>query len=145
MKNVYRSIEMLFEKLSMLVTRILGNSITFLLALVLVIIYFSDAKVYEQPRSTIIMNVIFAITFLSLFIIQKTMNHFSKALHIKMNELVASHGDASNLLINVEDKTEEELHELSKHFSKLAKDAQTSNQKGSQSIEKILKEEAANS
>jgi low affinity Fe/Cu permease len=98
--------------------------------------------VYQQSRGAIIMNVIFSVTFLSLFIIQKTMNHFSKALHIKMNELVAAHGGASNRLINVEDKTEEELQALAKHFSTLAKEAQRSNKKdGPQTIETILEKD----
>lgn len=145
MKAFYSSIENLFEKLSMLITKVLGNSITFLLALVLILVYFTDENVYKQPRHEIIMDVIFSVTFLSLFVIQKTMNHFSKALHIKMNELVAAHGGASNRLINVEDKTEEELHELAKHFSILAKEAQASTKMdGSHSIEKVLEKEGLN-
>ena len=72
MKSVYSSIERAFEKFSMVATRVLGNSITFIIAVVLVILYFTDERVYHQPRTKTIMDVIFSITFLSIFIIQKT-------------------------------------------------------------------------
>lgn len=139
MGNFYRNIEIVFEKLSMFITKVLGNSITFILALILIAVYFSDEQVYHQPRHRIIMDVIFSTTFLSLFIIQKTMNHFSKALHIKMNELVASNENASNRLINVEGRSEQELHELAKKFSDLAEQAQSSTEmQGAHSIEKVM-------
>jgi low affinity Fe/Cu permease len=117
---VYSSIEKAFEKFSMVATRVLGNSITFIIAVVLVILYFTDERVYHQPRTKTIMDVIFSITFLSIFIIQKTVNRFSVALQLKMNELVASHDKASNEMINIEGKTEEELKQLTKHYDTLA-------------------------
>jgi low affinity Fe/Cu permease len=88
------------------------------------------------------MDVIFSITFLSIFIIQKTVNRFSVALQLKMNELVASHDKASNEMINIEDKTEEELKKLSKHYGTLAekiKDAEPG--ETSHSIDAIIKKE----
>ncbi len=141
MKSLYKIIETFFEKFSVSATRVLGNSITFIIALLLVIRYFSDEKVYTQPRHRTIMDIIFSITFLSIFIIQKSVNRFSAALHLKMNELVASHDNASNRIINVEEKTEEEIRELAKHYSAIVektKDGQT--MQSSQSIEHILEE-----
>lgn len=116
---VYRKLEIAFEKFSMIATRILGNSITFLIAALLIVLYFTDERVYHQPGNKTIMDIIFSITFLSIFIIQKTVNRLSIALQLKMNELVAAHDKASNKMINIEDKTEEELKELSKYYSRL--------------------------
>jgi len=65
-------------------------------------------------------DMILGMTFLSLFIIQKSFNRFSTSLHLKLNELVASHDNASNKLINIEEKTEHELNELSKEYTELA-------------------------
>lgn len=142
MKNIYRKIELLFEKFSISATHILGNSITFIIAFSFVIFYFADERVYHQPRNKMIMDVIFSITFLSIFIIQKTVNRFSVALHLKMNELVAAHDKASNKMINVEDKTEEELQELAKHYSSLVEKINTSDTKEtSHSIDNIIEEE----
>ena len=139
---IYKKIENLFEKFSMFATRILGNSITFIIALFLVLLYFTDERVYTQPRNKTIMDVIFSTTFLSLFIIQKSVNRFSAALHLKMNELVASHDNASNRIINIEEKTEEEIRELAKHYSTIAENAKTEkSMQSSQSIERILETE----
>ena len=64
-------------------------------------------------------DLILGVTFLSLFIIQKSFNRFSASLHLKVNELVASHEPASNAVINIEQKTEAEITELSKEYAEL--------------------------
>jgi low affinity Fe/Cu permease len=141
MKSLYKIIETAFEKFSMMATRVLGNSLTFLMALILVITYFTDKEVYARPKYLIIMDVIFSTTFLSIFIIQKSVNRFSAALHLKMNELVASHDNASNRIINIEEKTEEEIRDLAKHYSTIAEKVKTSeSMQSSHSIEHIIKE-----
>lgn len=60
------------------------------------------------------------ITFLMVFLIQKAQNKDSLAIQLKLNELVASHKQASNRLIDVEDLTEEEMVVLEKFYVKLA-------------------------
>jgi low affinity Fe/Cu permease len=45
-------------------------------------------------------DVILGVASLNLFIIQKSFNRFSASLHLKVNELVASHEPASNSVIN---------------------------------------------
>ncbi|MCI0705184.1 MAG: low affinity iron permease family protein [Planctomycetia bacterium] len=59
------------------------------------------------------------ITFLMVFLIQRTQNKESMAIHLKLNELVAAIRGASNRLINVEDLTEEEVGILHQHYAKL--------------------------
>lgn len=63
-----------------------------------------------------IRDVIHSLTFLSLFVIQKEFNRFSAALHLKVNELVSSHKSANNAVLNIEDKTEQEIIELAKEY-----------------------------
>ena len=120
MKNIYRHLEKSFEKLTSIANAILGNSITFILALCLVIFWLSNKRFYTQDIHSIIGDVILGIAFLSLFIIQKSFNRFSASLHLKINELVSSHEPASNKVINVEGKTEREINELSKEYTELA-------------------------
>ena len=55
-----------------------------------------------------------------VFLIQKTQNKDSLALHLKLNELVASSRFASNRLVDVEDLTEEEMEVLKKFYMKLS-------------------------
>jgi low affinity Fe/Cu permease len=59
------------------------------------------------------------VTFLMVFLIQRTQNKDSHAVHLKLNELVAAVRGASNRLINVEDLTEEEVQVLHQHYAKL--------------------------
>ena len=120
MKNIYRHTEKGFEKLASIAIAILGNSITFLIALCTVIFWLSNKEFYTQNIHAIIGDVILGVAFLSLFIIQKAFNRFSASLHLKVNELVASHEPASNAVINAEGKTEQEITELSKEYAELA-------------------------
>jgi low affinity Fe/Cu permease len=139
MKIIYRKLENAFEKFSSVATKVLGNSITFIIALSVVLLYFTDKRVIQQPGNKTIMDVIFATTFLSIFIIQKSVNRFSTALHLKINELVAAHDKASNRMINVEEKTEEEMDQLTKQYSNLADTGKSSADiHASKSIENIL-------
>jgi low affinity Fe/Cu permease len=59
------------------------------------------------------------ITFLMVFLIQRSQNKDALAIHLKLNELVAAVEGASNRLIDVESLTEEELNVLHRHYAKL--------------------------
>ena len=125
MKSTYRNLEAKFEKLSYIVMTILGNSITFIAAFCLVIAWIFSKEFYHQSIHQSIGEIILGITFLSLFVIQKTFNRFSISLQIKLNELVASHDRANNEIINIEEKTEHELSVITKEYAELAGLAKT--------------------
>ena len=111
-----------FEKLTSIAIAILGNSITFIIALCMVIFWLSNKRFYTEDIHYRIGDVILGIAFLFLFIIQKSFNRFSASLHLKVNELVASHKTASNAVINAEEKTEDEITELSKEYAELVEE-----------------------
>ena len=117
---MYGQLERRFEKLTSIANAILGNSITFIVALCTVIFWLTNKKFYKQDLHNSIGDVILGVAFLSLFIIQKSFNRFSASLHLKVNELVASHEPASNTVINTDEKTEHELTKLSKEYAELA-------------------------
>jgi low affinity Fe/Cu permease len=123
MLNKYHHVEKIFEKVTTTATVILGSSITFIVALVMVVFFLSGEAFYTQDIQHIIRDLIHSITFLSLFIIQKEFNRFSGALHLKVNELVHSHKTANNSVINAELKTEHEITELAKEYSEIAEKA----------------------
>ena len=120
MKNLYRHTEKGFEKLASAAIALLGNSITFILAFCTVLFWLSNKQFYTQGIHDSIGDVILGVTFLSLFIIQKSFNRFSASLHLKVNELVISHEPASNAVLNTAQKTEHELTELSNEYAELA-------------------------
>ena len=60
------------------------------------------------------------VTFLMVFLIQRSQNKDSRAVHLKLNELVAALKGASNRLIDAEGLTEAELEILHRHYRQLA-------------------------
>lgn len=120
MKTIYIKIEKFFEKITYLITTILGSSITFFLAFVMVVFWFFNRQYSNHDTNEVIRDLIHGVTFLSLFVIQKEFSRFSGSLHLKVNELVASTETASNSVINVETKTEIEIQELQKEYAELA-------------------------
>jgi low affinity Fe/Cu permease len=60
------------------------------------------------------------VTFLMVFLIQRTQNKETAAMQLKLNELVAAVKGASNRLIDLEDWTEDELKNLHEHYQRLA-------------------------
>jgi len=59
------------------------------------------------------------VTFLMVFLIQRSQNKDAQAIHLKLNEIVAALAGASNRLINVEDLTEGEARTLHQHYERL--------------------------
>ncbi len=116
MKEFYFTVERNFEKLVSLATRVLGNSITFILALVLVMYWWVTTLFSSSDMHQNIGDFIFGITFLSLFIIQKSFNRYSALIHLKVNELISSHENANNAVMDTNQKTEKEIMDLSKEY-----------------------------
>jgi len=60
------------------------------------------------------------VTFLMVFLIQNSQNRDTKALQIKMDELIRATTGASNTLIDLESMTEAEIDHLHRRYSHLA-------------------------
>lgn len=119
MGALHSAIESGFEKLTFLVIRILGSCITFIIALCIVGYWVTDDEFLKQSNHEIIRDSLLAVTFLSFFIVQKSVNRYSAALHLKVNELVASHDKASNKVVNIEKKSEEEIRNMAKKYDEI--------------------------
>ncbi len=116
MNQTYLRIEKSFEHLVKIMTKILGNSITFILAFILVIFWWITNLFTSKDMHQNIGDIIFGTTFLSLFIIQKSFNRYSAQIHLKMNELISSHEPANNSVMDTNEKTEQEIRELSREY-----------------------------
>ncbi|MBC7523748.1 MAG: low affinity iron permease family protein [Flavobacterium sp.] len=118
-KQKYRAFERFFEKITSYGSFLLGNSIIFFIAVILITFWILHRNYNAVIATNLIGDIIQAVTFLSLFIIQKTFNHFSASLQIKLNELILSHDQASNAIVNIEKKSEHEIIELQKEYEDL--------------------------
>ena len=61
------------------------------------------------------------ITFCMVFLIQNTQNRDSKAMHLKLDELIKVSKAARNKLIEIEEDTDEEIDTLEDEFKELKK------------------------
>src|SRR6476660_2519024 len=110
-----------FEHFAALVTKATGSTAAILIAFALVIIWAVLGPVfhYSENWQLVINTGTTIITFLMVFLIQKSQNKESIAVQLKLNELVAAHEFASNRLVDVENMTEEELKIIQKYYSQL--------------------------
>lgn len=103
------------------ITEITGSVWAFMIAISAIVVWgitgplfhFSDTWQLAINTSTTI------ITFLMVFLIQQTQNRDSKAMQLKLNELIAAVEGASNKMIDIEDLSEDELNGIARDYRKL--------------------------
>jgi len=111
------------EALSEYTTRWAGSTSGFTFALAVVIVWavlgplfhFSDTWQLVVNTGTTI------VTFLMVFLIQRSQNKDALAIHLKLNEIVAALEGASNRLIDVEALSEKDLKTLETYYAELTK------------------------
>lgn len=129
-KFLYVFLENLFEKITLVFMKMMGNSIVFLIALGMVVFWLTGHEFSSQTIHGKLENVIVSLTFLTLFMIQKEFKKFKSSLHIKLNELIATNTIAQNKLMSVEEKTESEMEILTKAYAESAAADQHETEKG---------------
>ncbi|GAB3928830.1 low affinity iron permease family protein [Mucilaginibacter myungsuensis] len=112
----------LFERFANWATMATGSSAAFIGAISVILLWLVTGPIfkYSDTWQLIINTGTTIITFLMVFLIQKSQNKDSKAIHLKLNELLASHQGASNRMVDIEDLTELELDQLHKFYVRLA-------------------------
>jgi low affinity Fe/Cu permease len=106
-----------------------GHPVMFLTAITFVavwalsgpVFHFSNAWQLTINTSTTI------ITFLMVFVIQHNQNRDSAAIQVKLNEIIKALEGAENHLLNAEDKTMEELGDLKRAYTEVARQAEEEN------------------
>ena len=110
------------ERFSQKATHATGTSLAFALALGAIVVWGITGPLFEFSNTwqLVINTGTTVVTFLMVFLIQRTQNKDSLAVHLKLNEIVAAIEGASNRLIDVEDLNESEIATLHRHYQKLA-------------------------
>ncbi|HKG07844.1 MAG TPA: low affinity iron permease family protein [Pedobacter sp.] len=111
-----------FERISTKITTWTGSPVAFGVASLVIIIWVISGPIfkYSDTWQLVINTGTTIITFLMVFLIQKSQNKDSKAIQLKLNELIAASRHASNRMVDIEDLTESELDVLHKYYEKLA-------------------------
>jgi len=110
-----------FERFSAKVTAATGSTPAIIIAFCAVILWALLGPVFNFSENwqLVINTGTTIVTFLMVFLIQKSQNKESIAVQLKLNELVAAHEFASNRLVDVESMTEEELKVIQKYYTRL--------------------------
>jgi len=113
--------EMWTERFARAATNWTGSTAAFLLALGIVLVWIVTGPLFgfSDTWQLVINTGTTIVTFLMVFLIQRTQNKDSRAIHLKLNELVAALTGASNRLLNIEDLSERELQTLHDHYAHL--------------------------
>lgn len=104
----------MFRRLSRKITNISGSPFAFLSALLLIVVWaisgpffhFNETWQLSVNTGTTI------VTFLMVFLIQTSQNDDTHALHLKLDELLATNQEAENEFVHAELESEEKLVEL---------------------------------
>lgn len=107
-----------FRKASAKIANAMGTASAFIISCLVVVIWgvsgpffdYSDTwQLYINTGTTVA-------TFLMVFIIQNTQNRDSKAIHLKLDELIHSSKSARNTFVELENLSDEELALLDEEF-----------------------------
>ncbi|MGY4385868.1 low affinity Fe/Cu permease [Pedobacter sp. UYP24] len=111
-----------FEKIANRITSWTGSGPAFGTAALIVVVWAFSGPVfnYSETWQLVINTGTTIITFLMVFLIQKSQNKDGKAIQLKLNELIAASRYTSNRLVDIEDLSEDELDVLKKYYQKLA-------------------------
>ena len=121
-RSEQRSIGRLLENVARKVTAWTGSTSAFALSVSVVLVWVMTGPIfhYSDTWQLVINTGTTVVTFLMVFLIQRSQNKDSLALHLKLNEVVAAMKGASNRLIDVEALSERELRALHTHYETLS-------------------------
>jgi low affinity Fe/Cu permease len=111
----------LFHRTASKVSSAAGSPAAFLGSLAIVVTWALVGPLFDYSNTwqLVINTGTTIVTFLMVFLIQNTQNRDSKAVHLKLDELIHSSKNARNSFVNLENISDEELEELDRYFKEI--------------------------
>ncbi len=108
---------------------VLGTAWAFVIAIATIVIWALTGHIfhYSDTWQLIINTGTTIVTFLMVFLIQNTQNRDSKAVHLKLDELLRAISGARNHLVDIERLSDQELQALEKEFERIGQKADKAN------------------
>ena len=112
-----------FRKVAHRISVWTGSSIAFLIAFVVVLTWAISGPLFgfSDTWQLVINTGTTIVTFLMVFLIQNTQNRDTRAVHLKLDELILYTKGADNELVDHENLSDEQIDRLEKQFRRLAK------------------------
>ena len=100
---------------------LLGTPLAFAAACAVVVVWVIAGPMfgYSDTWQLVINTGTTIVTFLMVFLVQHTQNRDSRALHLKLDEILRSLDTARNKLMNLENCSDEELDQIERQFKAL--------------------------
>ncbi|GLC24742.1 low affinity iron permease family protein [Roseisolibacter agri] len=116
----------LFRTFSQRTSGLTGSPLGFGIAVAVVVVWALTGPVfgYSDSWQLVINTGTTIVTFLMVFLIQNTQNRDTRAVHLKLDELLRAVRDARNSMLDLENLTDDELDRLQAEFSALREHAQ---------------------
>ncbi len=112
-----------FVKFAHKVSNAVGSPWAFLMAVLVILVWVISGPVFgfSDTWQLVINTGTTIVTFLMVFLIQNQQNRDSKAMELKLDELISSIKTARNTLIDIEEMSDDELDKLEEEFRKFNK------------------------
>jgi low affinity Fe/Cu permease len=107
-----------FRKFATQTSNAMGHPAAFIGAVAVIIVWalLGPAAHYSDTWQLVINTSTTIVTFLMVFLIQNAQNRDTKAIHLKLNELLRGMKGARNTFVDLEEMTDQELEELHAEF-----------------------------
>lgn len=117
----HKPIHDLFRRVARGTANVIGSPYAFVLAVVVIAIWGLTGPMfhYSDTWQLVINTGTTIITFLVVFAIQNTQNRDSKALHLKLDELLRAISTARTGLVDLEDMSDETIQRIEREFRDL--------------------------
>ncbi len=109
-----------------------GSPAAFLLAGATILIWAATGPIYDfsETWQIVINTATTIVTFLLVFLIQNSQNRETRALQLKLDELIRATKGAHNTMLNLEQLDDEELQKLYEQYDRLAEIARAQLERG---------------
>ena len=110
-----------FRSLSKSAADAVGTPWMFVTNVLLILIWLAFGPIahFSDSWQLIVNTGTTVLTYLAIFLIQNTQNRDSKAIHLKLDELISSVEGARNRLVDLQNLTDAELEEFEQQFRRL--------------------------
>ena len=107
-----------FNAFSRAISRYVGSAYAFAVALAVVVVWAITGPLfaYSDTWQLVINTGTTIVTFLMVFVIQNSQNRDSKALHLKLDELLCAVDEARLELVDAEDQADDVLERYQRDF-----------------------------
>ncbi|HEX4133724.1 MAG TPA: low affinity iron permease family protein [Bryobacteraceae bacterium] len=110
-----------FRKYANKIADHVGSPGAFAAGLLVVIVWAITGPIYHYSDTwqLVINTGTSVVTFLMVFLIQNTQNRDAQAMQLKLNELIRAVSTARNMMVDLENCSEEEIKEISEEFANI--------------------------